>query len=264
MKNLEQEYKNSQQEDMPDLWNRIETGLPEKKKPIPFLSVTRSLGIVAAAAALLLLVSLGLWSGRGSTEKSAPNQTAKYEASLEDEGFASYDRADMEIAMNEGYDMEEEAMGQITGQSGQLSPPMMADAAEDVSPQEMVVGAPEMSNSQTSLGSMASENAEAKDEMLLSEEEALKLLDSYLLETGVLPEGRAIYKTGEAENPGYSWEGTSTESGKQVLMFLEFYAYSEDGSCLIFRMGERAAGGDADVLLREYSVHVRTGAITEY
>lgn len=32
MKNLKEEYKKSQQEEMPDLWNKIEAGLPEKRQ----------------------------------------------------------------------------------------------------------------------------------------------------------------------------------------------------------------------------------------
>lgn len=263
MKNLEVEYKNSEQEEMPDLWNRIEAGLTEKKKPIPFLSATRYLGVAAAAAVLFLLVSLGLWSGRRSTEKSAPDQALQYDASFENAGATSHDGADVEAERIESYEMEEGAMEQITDQNSQLSPPMMDDTADEASPQEMILGSSEMSNSQNGIESMISENTEAKDEMLLSAEDALKLLDSYLLETGVLPEGRVLYRTGEDKNPGYAWKGISAESGKPVLMFLEFYAYSEDGSYLIFRMGERASEKDADVLLQEYTVHAMTGTIEE-
>lgn len=56
MKNLENEYKKSQQETVPDLWNRIEAGLPPKKKKLPIAKITPILGVCAAAVLCIILV----------------------------------------------------------------------------------------------------------------------------------------------------------------------------------------------------------------
>lgn len=56
MKNLEEAYKKSQQEELPDLWNRIEAGLPEKKKKKSILLSVLPYCSVAAAALLLAVL----------------------------------------------------------------------------------------------------------------------------------------------------------------------------------------------------------------
>ena len=55
MKDLEQEYKKQVQEEMPDLWNRIEPNLAPKKKK-PWIRRYAPLTSVAAAALVLLAV----------------------------------------------------------------------------------------------------------------------------------------------------------------------------------------------------------------
>lgn len=260
MKNLEEEYKNSQQEEMPDLWNRIEAGLTEKKKPIPLLSATRYLGIVAAAAALLLIVSLGLWSGRRSTENNA-----SYMALQNGAASSPYNNSANMSANDEAFLQEAvvEEIGQEPDQNGLSFPSVMEDETEDASLQEIMAESQEISNSQTSVGSMSPENAVAKDETTLSAEDALAHLGAYLEEAGMLPADRELYGTGEGERPGYAWAGVAADDGEPARMFLEFYAYSEDGSYLIFCMGKRASEGDENVLFGEYAVHVLTGAIEE-
>lgn len=59
MKDLEQEYKKQVQEEMPDLWNRIEPNLAPKKKR-PWIRRYAPLTSVAAAALVLLAVMPGL------------------------------------------------------------------------------------------------------------------------------------------------------------------------------------------------------------
>ena len=59
MKDLEQEYKKQVQEEMPDLWNRIEPNLAPKKKK-PWIRRYAPLTSVAAAALVLLAVMPGL------------------------------------------------------------------------------------------------------------------------------------------------------------------------------------------------------------
>lgn len=59
MKDLEQEYKKQVQEEMPDLWNRIEPNLAPKKKK-PWIRRYAPLTSVAAAALMLLAVMPGL------------------------------------------------------------------------------------------------------------------------------------------------------------------------------------------------------------
>lgn len=59
MKDLEQEYKKQVQEEMPDLWNRIEPNLAPKKKK-PWIRRYAPLTSVAEAALVLLAVMPGL------------------------------------------------------------------------------------------------------------------------------------------------------------------------------------------------------------
>lgn len=59
MKDLEQEYKKQVQEEMPDLWNRIEPNLAPKKKK-PWIRRYAPLTSVAAAALVLLAAMPGL------------------------------------------------------------------------------------------------------------------------------------------------------------------------------------------------------------
>lgn len=255
MKNLEEEYKNSQQEEMPDLWDRIEAGLPEKKKPLPFLSATRYLKIGAAAAALLLLVSLGLWSGRQFSSKNASDISMALQNGAAsppyngDSNMAANDTAlwlaenetAMENAESVDYDMEEETIQQTPEMNDSATVPMMSDAA--------------------SSGSMPSEEAEMEKSTALSEVEALALLGAYLEEAGILPANRELYGTGDGEVPGYAWKSMNAGGEETVRMFLEFDSFTEDGSYLLFRMGELDENGGEDILWCIFSVHVLTGAI---
>ncbi|HKM33620.1 MAG TPA: hypothetical protein VJY54_02635 [Lachnospiraceae bacterium] len=78
MKNLEDEYRKSQQEQVPQLWDRIEKNLPEKKKKTKIAYVSRILGICAAAAVVLLVVP-NLWNLNrdNSYSNSASEQSAE-------------------------------------------------------------------------------------------------------------------------------------------------------------------------------------------
>lgn len=84
MKNLNEEYKKSQQEETPDLWDRIEKNLPEKKQG-RLISINRYLA-VAAAALFLCAMLPGVWylaggdfpDGNGKSDSAAPMQMADY------------------------------------------------------------------------------------------------------------------------------------------------------------------------------------------
>lgn len=71
MRNLEEEYKKSQQDDTPDLWARIEKNLPEKKKCRKFPAVTRYMAVAAAALVLCILIPGML--RRGSEDFTSQN-----------------------------------------------------------------------------------------------------------------------------------------------------------------------------------------------
>lgn len=263
MKNLEEEYKNSQQEEMPDLWDRIEAGLPEKKKPLPFLSATRYLKIGAAAAALLLLVSLGLWSGRQFSSKNASDISMALQNGAAsppyngDSNMAANDTAlwlaenetAMENAESVDYDMAEETIQQTPEMNDSATVPMMSDAAS--------------SESMLSEESMPSEEMGMEKSTALSEVEALALLGAYLEEAGILPANRELYGTSEGEVPGYTWTNMDAGGKETVRMFLEFDSVNEDGSYLLFRMGELDENGGEEILQRRFLVHALTGAIEE-
>ncbi|MCH5270142.1 MAG: hypothetical protein J1E83_05280 [Lachnospiraceae bacterium] len=266
MKNLEEEYKNSQQEEMPDLWNRIEAGLPEKKKPLPFLSATRYLKLGAAAAALLLLISLGLWSGRQFSSKNASDMSMNMSMSMDmqnEAGSPIYNNSNMAandtalwLAENEtamentesvDYDMAEESTQQTPGINDPVTAPILSD---DASLESMLSGE-----------SMPSEETDMEKSTALSEVEALALLGAYLEETGILSANKELYGTGEGEVPGYTWKSMDAGGKETVRMFLEFDSLTEDGSYLLFRMGELDENGGEEILWCIFSVHVLTGAI---
>lgn len=73
MQNLEEAYKKSIQEETPDLWARIEEKLPEKKKKRKIVSITRYIGVAAAALFLCLLIPgmLRIAGGKKSADSSA-------------------------------------------------------------------------------------------------------------------------------------------------------------------------------------------------
>lgn len=264
MKNLEEEYKNSQQEEMPDLWERIEAGLPEKKKPVFFMSANRYLGIAAAAAALLLVVSAGLWSGRQMSKNNASDMSMNM--AIQNEAAApAMDSADGEYENNmadyDGCEMEEEALWEQSGQNDASYSPIMQDSDLESAVQEDISESSDSGNAQTAVGNMPAEGAEAGTETALSETEALALLGAYLVKTGLMPAERETYGTGEGERPGYTWEAVTENSGEPVHMFLE--CCSLDGDYLLFKLGERTESGEADTIYRTYSVHTLTGAIAE-
>ncbi len=82
MKNLETEYRNSQQEETPDLWNRIEAALPEKATAMPTQTskkkVIQFTRFVKAAAAILVLALVvpGAWFLMTQGKNGAQNDYA--------------------------------------------------------------------------------------------------------------------------------------------------------------------------------------------
>lgn len=82
MKNLETEYRNSQQEKTPDLWNRIEAALPEKAPSVPVQAskkkIIRFTRFAKAAAAILVLALVvpGAWFLMTQGKNGAQNDCA--------------------------------------------------------------------------------------------------------------------------------------------------------------------------------------------
>lgn len=124
MKNLEEAYKKSQQEEIPDLWARIEEKLPEKKKKKKIISITRYLGVAAAALFLCILIPGVLRIAGGAKSADSSNEMA-YDTAA---NFENADAASqytigttddgMEEAVSEG--AEEENIGIMDSASGSM------------------------------------------------------------------------------------------------------------------------------------------------
>ena len=72
MKNLEKEYRKAFEEEMPDLWGRIEESLPAKK--VRRFPVYRYASVAAAAVFLALLIPGSLFLMNGSSKSSERNR----------------------------------------------------------------------------------------------------------------------------------------------------------------------------------------------
>lgn len=113
MNNLEEEYRKSQQEDTPDLWDRIEAELPPKKvKSKKIIYLARSLSAAAAVIVLVMLIPGILKITRGGTGSDFARDEI-YDASpqlnLAEAGMAeSQGSMDMEGAGEEGILSEQE------------------------------------------------------------------------------------------------------------------------------------------------------------
>jgi len=125
MQNLEEAYKKAMQEEVPDFWAQIEKKLPEKKKKKKIISITRYMGLVAAALFLCVLVPGMISITRGA--KSADSATAERADVALDEAYDAGSSADYEAkydAMAE-WGMEEDgatAAGTFNDTAEQLAP----------------------------------------------------------------------------------------------------------------------------------------------
>ena len=72
MKNIEKEYRKAFEEEMPDLWGRIEESLPAKK--VRRFPVYRYASVAAAAVFLALLIPGSLFLMNGSSKSSERNR----------------------------------------------------------------------------------------------------------------------------------------------------------------------------------------------
>lgn len=83
MKNLEDEYKRFHQEETPDLWNRIEAGLTDKKAKPKKNIFTFKYASVCAAAALFVILLSGLYfagmRGRNQAADTAPQNNMMFD-----------------------------------------------------------------------------------------------------------------------------------------------------------------------------------------
>mgnify|MGYP001127800906 CR=1 FL=1 len=77
MKNLEEEYKKSQQEKTPDLWEKIEAALPEKKKFQGRKRLVRYMGLAAAALFICVLIPVIRNLGSGNMINTNPSYNSE-------------------------------------------------------------------------------------------------------------------------------------------------------------------------------------------
>ncbi len=251
MKNLEEEYKKFQKEETPDLWDRIEAGLPAPKKRRAFPNKAVYAG---AAAVVLLAAASGLWMGRGrfSSEKDAavPDNISAETALTGQESPVQGISAGVEEAAGESADIFQAGAAQADSETDFVSPDSMMDSASPGS------GRPE-------------------EEGALKKEEAMELLMDYLKQEGTLPESAQRIVSEDVEealqvempvSDGEEREKTPAacvwyleDDGR--IGFLEFSGYSEDGESFIFRLGERDEDGQNVIVNREYTVHTLTGDI---
>ncbi len=99
MRNLEEEYKKSQYEKTPDLWGKIEAGLPEKRKFPGKKRLIRYMGL--AAAALFLCVLIPVFLNMGSRDMT--NESQSYDSAMpmdETDNAASHPREDNKAAQD--------------------------------------------------------------------------------------------------------------------------------------------------------------------
>lgn len=215
MKNLEDEYKRFNQEETPDLWNRIEAGLTDKKvKPKKNIFTFKYASVCAAAVLLVVLLPslyfMGL-RGRNQSADTAPQNNMMPDhnmsdaagggmtgAAAEDSGFLC--EAEDGSAQDDGQRSEEAAdsagRGEPeTAERNEASASIMQDAASatepptsDGIPQETVSTAEQLS------GKMEVTDMEQKDGRIVY---YLRTEDGRLV-SAVLEEGiGAELQTGE-------------------------------------------------------------------
>lgn len=127
MQNLEEAYKKAMQEEVPDLWTRIEEKLPEKKKKNKIISITRYMGVAAAALFLCVLIPgvISITRGAKSADSSAD---ARVEATFD----AAYD-----AEYSTDYEMQQNVMVDSgAGEDGATTAGTFDDKAEQAAPAE--------------------------------------------------------------------------------------------------------------------------------
>lgn len=109
MKNLEDEYKRFSQEETPDLWNRIEAGLTDKKAKPKKNIFTFRYASACAAAVLLAVLLPGIYffgmHGRKADNGAAPQNMA----SADTAGGNGEDRNAQTQSVNSLYEAEDDA-----------------------------------------------------------------------------------------------------------------------------------------------------------
>lgn len=145
MKNLEDEYKRFNQEETPDLWNRIEAGLTDKKaKPKKNIFTFKYASVCAAAVLLVILLPslyfIGL-HGRNYAADTAPQNNMMPDAAGGAMSGAAADNSEFLYeadcsAQDDGQRSEEAAdsVGQYeqeTGERSEASASIVQDANSD-------------------------------------------------------------------------------------------------------------------------------------
>lgn len=144
---IEELYRNAADIEIPDLWNRIETGIKdgkpedqpqETKEPIPISKKRKIYVKYLAAAAILLVLAIPAWfflGGRHSMDKSASDETLDQmeNAPQEDQAYDSDMSGD---SINESAEMPEDSMAEDSmpeenapadgnGLEGEMSKPVL-------------------------------------------------------------------------------------------------------------------------------------------
>ena len=146
MKNLEDEYKRFNQEETPDLWNRIEAGLTDKKaKPKKNIFTFKYTSVCAAAVLLVILLPslyfIGL-HGRNYAADTAPENNMMSNATGGAMNGAAADNSEFlceaDCSAQDGGQWNEEAADSVeqyeqeTGERSEASASIAQDASSDM------------------------------------------------------------------------------------------------------------------------------------
>ncbi|MDE5801609.1 MAG: hypothetical protein K2I22_01675 [Lachnospiraceae bacterium] len=150
MKNLEDEYKRFNQEETPDLWNRIEAGLTDKKaKPKKNIRTFKYASVCAAAVLLVILLPslyfIGL-HGRNYAADTAPENNMMPDAAGGAMNGAAADNSEFlseaDCSTQDGGQRNEEAADSVgqyeqeTGERSEASASIVQDASSDTADKE--------------------------------------------------------------------------------------------------------------------------------
>ncbi len=218
MKNLNEEYKKSQQEETPDLWDRIERNLPEKKQGRIF-AINRYLA-VAAAALFLCTIIPGVWYLAGGvlsdsnrkSDSAAPMQMAdcaQPEDSIQAEDSV---QAEDSIQAEDNIQAEDSAPSEdalLTEESAHLGNSAQMDSAYEAE------GSPVEDCRDT-----ASQSSSPQDSVT----ESFKVTESLKVTDSVQAEGKTVYTL--CGQDGNALRAILTDSDKQELQIGETYLCS--------------------------------------
>lgn len=233
MKNLEDEYKRFNQEETPDLWNRIEAGLTDKKaKPKKNIFTFKYTSVCAAAVLLVILLPslyfIGL-HGRNYAADTAPENNMMSNATGGAMNGAAADNSEFlceaDCSAQDGGQWNEEAADSVeqyeqeTGERSEASASIAQDASSDMADKEQ-------SGSNTASGGIAP--AEEDKDGVSGTPEDLVSATEQLTNGGVEPENAAAPLSGKMEVTA-----AEQKDGRTV-----YYLCTEDGRTVTAAFGE--------------------------